>query len=213
MSTYDPEVLVGENRKKILGSSIFGESPEPLSPQSRQRPPQAKYEYSSKQPAVAPPQQPYQQTFRRLSPRNYDNEYEQPQAFSHLSPINPPPALQPLTPFPDFHLNIFPQINPIDLGVRPKTNPTDIKLTKAQMTAGPQFQKIRDELAHDQMVYIDQLKKLQQEEPLKIQNYQLNQFIAPQPVAQESTYNIPQFTTKSEFVFPDGSTKEYPSAS
>lgn len=210
------EIAGDENRRKIMGSHLFGEPAKPQPPEV-QRPQQQQNSYF---PRYQQKQRPQEIPVQNVSyVPQYNPQSYVPNMLPNVPKIDviPQPAPLPsLQPFPDFHFEAAKAPESFDLGVQPRQISTNFTPTKLQMNTLDQMRKMREDIYRENTAFGDRLNNLftaqqqqrplfkpipppqqQQQQPMQLPTISIQQ----DKMKSEEAQQIP---TSTEFLMPDG---------
>lgn len=232
MSNYGQGIMAYDNKRKVMRSTIFEnddtDSSIPVSIQPKYEQTQNFYNNPDSSDNRKSSNNQYSssttsQTSMYKKPNFYKTATvnDKPIHMPQIEPVEIPPPLPTLTPFPEFRFDAVSPIGQIDLGIRPR-DPSDApkqdnknNLNAIVFQIGGALQKIRDDLMQESMTCTQKMKNISTNN----ENLQLNVdfFNIPrhenneqQQQQQFNEFEPPQITTSSQFMFPDGTTIENP---
>lgn len=230
MSNYGQGIMAYDNKRKVMRSTIFeNDDPSPSVPFSyqpkyaNQEQTQNVYSNSGNENRNA-----NSNKYASQSSNYQTSNYKKQNSYSanagsdvsirmpQIEPVEIPPPLPTLTPFPEFRFDSVSPIGQIDLGVHPR-DPSSVlpkqddknSLNAIVFEIGGALQKIRDDLTQESLKCTQKMENL----TTNTQNLQLNVELLNIPTIeniedQQQINEAPQFTTSSQFMFPDGTTVE-----
>ena len=218
----DSEIAGDENRRKVMGSHLFGDpekhprvQPE-LTKNQNSGPPAAFFpKYSNPNPIQRNnnPEPVVQNT-------SYVPQYNGPVYVPNSRVIPPkidvlpqPAPLPTLQPFPDFHFDSVKPPESFDLGVQPRQIQTKFTPQKLPLNSIDQMRKMREDIYRENTAFNDRFKNI-----MSSQQQQRNQFAykniskPPSSIPQQTSVQMPSidtiggpgFQTSTEFLMPDG---------
>lgn len=195
-----------------MKSSIFGDDAENFVPPMRTDPPALRRFAEQQLPPRPPPQQPsaqstYQPVYTDYQPQF--QEYHQPK-MPYIEEIQIEQGIPSLSAFPNYRFDIAQPEDTSDIGIQKRApSQHSIKAAKIELHALEDLQALRDEMAKQSMMISERMKLLVADEPLRINNDHLVQQFEQRNIKSQLgvQQNAPEILTRTEFLFPDGSSQ------